>query len=158
METDLKRNIGVVTATAIVVANMIGAGIFTTSGIIAANLPDSGWLLFCWLLGGMIALSGALCYAELATRMPNEGGEYLYLKELYHPALGFLTGWTSFIVGFSVPIAASAIGFAMYFTSGMGFPEDSASHAMLIKRIAIGLIFTFIIIHYIVSERKQITV
>ena len=71
---------------------MIGAGILTTSGIIAANVPNAGWVLVCWLLGGLIALSGALCYAELATRMPVVGGEYIYLSRLYHPALGWVSG------------------------------------------------------------------
>ncbi|MBW1717925.1 MAG: amino acid permease, partial [Deltaproteobacteria bacterium] len=110
----MERKIGPVTATSIVVANMIGAGIFTTSGIMAGQLPSSGWILICWFLGGLIALAGALSYAELATRMPKVGGEYVYLKKIYHPSIGFLTGWTSFFVGFSVPIAASAMAFSEY--------------------------------------------
>jgi APA family basic amino acid/polyamine antiporter len=94
---------------------MIGAGIFTTSGIMATYLPGPLWVVVCWLLGGILAMCGALCYAELATRMPEEGGEYIYLKTLYHPLLGFLTGWTSFFVGFSAPIAASALAAQLYF-------------------------------------------
>jgi len=150
--TQVERKIGFVTATAIVVANMIGAGIFTTSGIMAANLPDSGWVIFCWLLGGFIALAGALCYAELATRMPDEGGEYVYLKKLFHPVLGFLTGWISFVVGFSVPIAASAYGFVSYLFAGLG---DTASglnpiHLILTKKaIAILIILVFTGVHYV---------
>lgn len=116
---DTERRLGRYSTTAIVVANMIGAGIFTTSGIMAGQLPASGWVLLCWILGGMIALAGALCYAELATRMPEVGGEYFYLKTLFHPALGWLSGWTSFFVGFSAPIAASAIGFAAYLLAGL---------------------------------------
>ena len=112
--SQIRRELGVFTATSIVVANMVGAGILTTTGKMAEHLPGSGWVLFCWIFGGLIAMAGALCYAELATRMPEEGGEYVYLKKLYHPALGFLTGWTSFIVGFSVPIAVSGWGFAEY--------------------------------------------
>ena len=107
--TELKRDVGLFSATSIVVANIIGAGIFTTSGILAGMLPSPGWVLACWILGGSIAIAGSFCYAELATRMPEEGAEYVYLTRLYHPALGFLTGWTSFIIGFSAPIAASAI-------------------------------------------------
>ena len=104
----IARKIGWITATSIVIANMIGAGIFTTSGLISGNLPNPTWVLLFWFIGGMIAIAGAMCYAELATRMPEDGGEYLYLKRLYHPSLGFLSGWTSFFVGFSAPIAASA--------------------------------------------------
>ena len=96
----ITRKLGFVTATALVVANMIGTGILTTSGIMAENLPNAGWVLFCWFFGGLIAISGALCYSELATRMPEEGGEYVYLKKIYHPSLGFLTGWTSFFCRF----------------------------------------------------------
>ena len=76
---------------------MIGSGIFVTSGFMAKHLPGSAWILLCWIFGGFIALAGALSYAELATRMPEEGGEYVYLKKLFHPLLGFLTGWTSFL-------------------------------------------------------------
>lgn len=143
----VKRQIGTVTATSIVVANMIGAGIFTTSGIMAANLPDAGWVILCWVFGGLIALSGALCYAELATRMPEEGGEYVYLKRLYHPSLGFLTGWTSFFVGFSAPIAASALGFSEYIFSG--FRAQDLAHLLWLKKsVAFLIILIFTLIHY----------
>jgi len=148
----LIRKLGPVSATAIVVANMIGAGIFTTSGIMAAELPSAGWVIFCWIFGGAIALSGALCYAELATRMPQAGGEYLYLKKLYHPALGFLTGWTSFFVGFSVPIAASALGFSEYTFAGLTsrLPEMNANTLLIYKKsIAVLIIVIFTVIHYL---------
>jgi len=130
---------------------MIGTGIFTTSGMMAARLPGPNWVMLCWLFGGLIALSGALCYAELATRMPVEGGEYVYLKKLYHPALGFLTGWTSFIVGFSAPIAASALSFAEYIYAGLEvqFQGIEAVHLVLIKKgLAIFVILLFTTIHY----------
>jgi len=148
----VSRKIGLFTATCIVVANMIGAGIFTTSGIIAAQLPSPGWVLSCWLLGGLIAISGALCYAELATRMPEEGGEYVYLKRLYHPALGFLTGWTSFTVGFSAPIAASAMGFAEYLFAGLNLHASGMESAQLIvlrKAMAVSVILIFTLVHYL---------
>ena len=150
-KAQVARKIGPVTATSIVVANMIGAGIFTTSGIVAAQVPGAGWVIACWILGGLIAISGALCYAELATRMPEEGGEYVYLKKLYHPALGFLTGWTSFLVGFSAPIAASALGFAEYIFPGLQgmFPaltSDIASPAK--KACAATVILILTAVHY----------
>ena len=151
-DTGLVRKLGPVSATAIVVANMIGAGIFTTSGIMAAELPSAGWVIFCWVFGGAIALSGALCYAELATRMPQAGGEYLYLKRLYHPALGFLTGWTSFFVGFSVPIAASALGFSEYLFAGLSTRLTDITPITLLlykKSIAVLIIVIFTVIHYL---------
>ncbi|HER43406.1 MAG TPA: amino acid permease, partial [Candidatus Eisenbacteria bacterium] len=130
--TKVKREMGLFTATSIVVANMVGAGIFTATGIISGFLPGPGWALGCWALGGLIAMAGALCYAELATRMPDEGGEYLYLSRLYHPSLGFLTGWTSLFVGFSAPIAASAIGFSEYLFAGVDGPLLSLGPAGLV--------------------------
>lgn len=104
----LPRRLGLSAATTVVVANMIGTGIFTTTGLMLAKV-DSGWLvLLCWLVGGAVALCGALCYAELRAMMPWAGGEYVYLREIYGPLPAFLTGWTSFFVGFSAPIAATA--------------------------------------------------
>ena len=151
-ESHISRNLGVVTATSIVVANMIGAGIFTTSGIMASNLPGPGWVIFCWLLGGGIAMTGALCYAELATRMPEVGGEYIYLKNLYHPLVGFLTGWTSFLVGFSAPIAASALGSVAYISTGIfkGVTYiDATQISFFHKFFAIVLIVIFTLVHYL---------
>jgi APA family basic amino acid/polyamine antiporter len=148
----LERKLGTVSATAIVVANMIGAGIFVTSGLIAAQLPSPGWVLICWFFGGLIAISGALCYAELSTRMPQAGGEYVYLKRLYHPVLGFLTGWTSFFVGFSAPIAASARGFAEYIFAGLDSPLSALSSTQVFifkKATAISIILIFTFIHYL---------
>jgi len=147
----VKREIGIGSATSIVVANIIGAGIFTTSGIMAGMLPGPGWVLACWAVGGLIAITGSLCYAELATRMPEVGGEYVYLKKLYHPALGFLTGWTSFIVGFSVPIAASAIGFSEYLFAGLNGDRIALSPTQLLvvkKAFAISIILVFTLLHY----------
>ena len=145
------RKLGTFTATSIVVANMIGTGIFTTTGIMASHLPSSGWILFCWAFGGIIALSGALCYMELSTRMPEEGGEYLYLKKLYHPLFGFLTGWTSLLVGFSAPIAASALSFSEYMFSGLNILPTTGDITDLIfykKITAIVMIILFTSIHY----------
>jgi APA family basic amino acid/polyamine antiporter len=147
----LERKLGTFSATAIVVANMIGTGIFTTSGLLAANLPSPGWVLLCWLFGGVIAIAGALCYAELATRMPEAGGEYVYLKKLYHPALGFLAGWTSLIVGFSAPIAAAAMGFSEYIYAGLNSQLLHLGSFQLVifnKGIAVSIIAIFTFLHY----------
>jgi len=145
----IRRELGALSATSIVVANIIGAGIFTTTGIIAGFLPGPGWVLGCWVLGGLIAMSGALCYAELATRMPEEGGEYLYLSRLYHPMLGFLTGWTSFFVGFSAPIAASAIGFSEYLFPSFGGPPAGLDPALVRKGVAAAVIASFTVLHWL---------
>jgi APA family basic amino acid/polyamine antiporter len=111
----LERKLGLFPLTNIVIANMVGAGSFTTSGLPMADLGNPLLMLVLRLVGGIIALCGALAYGQLGTAMPHAGGEYVFLSELYHPLLGFLSGWTSFIVGFSAPIAASAIGFSEYF-------------------------------------------
>jgi len=144
----VKRQIGLITAIAIVVANMIGTGIFVTTGFIVKLVPGPGWVLLCWLLGGLIAVSGALCYGELSTRMPEVGGEYVYLRKLYHPLLGFLTGWTSLIVGFSAPIASAALSFSAYTFAGLGIPMPD--HQPLPQKLAATLIILiFTLIHYL---------
>src|SRR5450759_4463401 len=114
-ENNLPRRLGLFPSTNIVVANMIGVGIFTTSGLLLAGLNNPLLMLALWLVGGVIALCGALSYGELGASMPGAGGEYHFLSKLYHPIFGFLSGWISFIVGFSAPIAASAMGFSEYF-------------------------------------------
>ncbi|MDA3831883.1 MAG: amino acid permease [Spirochaetales bacterium] len=122
-ENGLKRTLGLFPATNIVIANMIGAGIFTTSGLLMADLGSPFLLIALWAVGGIIALCGALSYGELGANFPEAGGEYMFLSRIFHPSLGFLSGWVSFIVGFSAPIAASALGFSEYFIRA--FPELS---------------------------------
>lgn len=114
LNPDLQRKLGLFPLTNIVIANMIGAGIFTTSGLLIADLIDPVLMIALWIIGGIIALCGALAYGRLGTAFPQAGGEYIFLSNLYHPLLGFLSGWTSFVVGFSAPIAASSIGFSEY--------------------------------------------
>jgi len=153
-EEKLQRKLGLFPATNIVIANMIGAGIFTTSGLLMTGLNDPILMLILWLVGGLIALCGALSYGELGAAMPGAGGEYLFLSKLYHPIFGFLTGWVSFMVGFSAPIAASAMGFSEYFLRALpgfsaylenaGIMNPSVTGKLL--SITVILIFTFI--HY----------
>lgn len=111
----LERQLTLFSAFILVVANMIGTGIYTTSGFIIKELGDPGAMLLCWLLGGIFALCGALCYGELGAMFPHSGGEYVFLRESFGQAMAFLSGWISLIVGFSAPIAASAVAFATYF-------------------------------------------
>lgn len=153
-EEKLQRKLGLFPATNIVVANMIGAGIFTTSGLLMTDLHDPVLMLALWAAGGFIALCGAFSYGELGAAMPGAGGEYLFLSKLYSPIFGFLSGWVSFMVGFSAPIAASALGFSEYFSRAVpGFPvwlENAGimGPAMTKKLLAVSVILIFTFIHY----------
>ena len=120
---ELKREIGLFSAVILVVANMVGTGIFTTSGFIIKELGNPQTLLLCWFVGGIFAICGALCYGELGAMFPKAGGEYVFLRESFGKGVGFLSGWISLIVGFSAPIAAASIAFATYFFRVLpGFP------------------------------------
>jgi APA family basic amino acid/polyamine antiporter len=101
-------------AAALVVSNVIGGGIFFVPILVAQSVPDAGGILAVWLLGGALAFAGAMAYAELAALKPQAGGEYVYLREAYGPLTGFLSGWTSFVAGFSGAIAASSVALAEY--------------------------------------------
>ena len=108
---------GAVDGAALVVATVVGAGIFTVPSLVARMGGSAGVILGLWMLGGLMAMTGALCYAELAVRFPRGGAEYAYIREAFGPVAGFLSGWTSFIAGFSGAIAAAAVGFAEYLSA-----------------------------------------
>lgn len=152
-ENGLKRKLGLFSLSNIVIANMIGAGIFTTSGLLMMDLHHPVLMIVLWIAGGIIALCGALAYGELGAAIPRAGGEYAFLSRLYNPALGFLSGWVSFFVGFSAPIAASAIGFTEYITRALpwllrwGILDESVETLVLKKFYAIVLIAVFTLIH-----------
>src|SRR6266436_1289651 len=118
--TGLLRQLGFVSATALVVSNMVGTGIFATTGFMAGDLGDARLILLVWTAGALFALCGALTYSELGMNFPSSGGEYVYLTRAYGPTWGFMTGWVSFFGGFSAPIAAAALAFADYI--GYFFP------------------------------------
>lgn len=109
-----RRVLTLTAATVAVVANMIGTGVFTTTGLMAQSGAGGGDILIAWMLGGLIALCGALCYGEVGANLPHSGGEYYYLSRLIHPSLGFMSGTVSVVVGFAAPIAASAIAMNVY--------------------------------------------
>ena len=113
-EAHLERKLGVVSATALVVSNMIGVGIFATTGFLAGDLGSPQLVVGIWLVGAAIALLGALCYSELGINFPRSGGEYVYLSEAWGPTWGFIDGWVSFFAGFSAPIAATALVISAY--------------------------------------------
>lgn len=106
--------IGRTTGIAIVVANMVGTGVFTSLGFQVLDIQSGFALLMLWVVGGLIALCGALSYGELAAALPRSGGEYHYLSQIYHPAVGFLSGWVSATVGFAAPTALAAMALGRY--------------------------------------------
>jgi len=116
----LVRQLGVASALALVISNMIGTGIFTTTGFLAGQLGSPALVLGIWVAGAAIAMLGALCYSELGVNLPGSGGEYVYLTRAFGPTWGFITGWISFFAGFSGPIAAAALAFSGY--AGHFFP------------------------------------
>ena len=109
-----RRTLTLTAATVTVIANMIGTGVFTTTGLMAGMGAANGDILLAWLLGGLVALCGVLCYGEVGANLPHSGGEYYYLSRLLHPSLGFMSGAVSLVVGFAGPIAASAIAMNLY--------------------------------------------
>lgn len=111
------------TAFTLVVASMVGTGVLTSLGFQVAVLSQGFSLLTLWALGGIASLCGAMSYAELGTRFPGSGGEYRYLSNIFHPVIGFVAGWSSFVVGFSAPIAASGLAFGSYLVNALGWPE-----------------------------------
>src|SRR5437016_3120012 len=100
---------------------MIGTGVFTTSGFLLADLGSPWRVLLAWLAGGLIAGCGALSYGALARRIPESGGEYLFLSRTLHPAAGYIAGWISLLVGFSAPLAAVALAFGDYTKTWFAF-------------------------------------
>src|SRR6266849_11222757 len=96
---------------------MVGTGIFTSLGFQVGDLPSGFAIIALWAIGGLCAMCGALSYAELGAALPRSGGEYHFLREIYHPSIGFLAGWVSATVGFAAPVAIAAIAFGTYFTA-----------------------------------------
>jgi APA family basic amino acid/polyamine antiporter len=129
-EIPLLRQLGIVSATALVVSNMVGTGIFTTSGFLAGDLGSPDLVLLIWVVGAICALAGAVCYSELAVNFPKSGGEYCYLTRAFGPTWGFMTGWVSFFAGFCAPIAAAALAFSDYL--GYFFPALKQDHATFV--------------------------
>jgi APA family basic amino acid/polyamine antiporter len=122
----LERRLGPLDAAAIVISNVIGGGIFFVPVIVAQLVPHPRAMLAVWIAGGFFALAGAMAYAELAAARPHAGGEYVYLREAFGPLAGFLSGWTSFVAGFSGAIAAGALAFADYLGRFFPLAADAA--------------------------------
>jgi basic amino acid/polyamine antiporter, APA family len=126
----LLRQLGFFSATALVISNMVGMGIFGTTGFMAGDLGSAGLILACWGVGALVAFAGALSYSELGVNFPSSGGEYVYLTHAFGPEWGFMTGWVSFFAGFSAPIAAAALAFSDYL--GYFYPSLKQANATVI--------------------------
>jgi basic amino acid/polyamine antiporter, APA family len=159
------RKVGLITCTALALANMIGTGVFTSLGFQVRAIPSPFLVLLVWALGGLVALCGALSYAELAAALPRSGGEYNFLSAIYHPAIGFMGGFVSVTVGFSAPIALSAMALGKYMAAAVpGIPaawvsvvavlllaavhsltvRASGNFQVLITSLKVGLIAAFV--------------
>jgi APA family basic amino acid/polyamine antiporter len=120
------------TAAAVVVANMIGTGVFTSLGFQLLDITSGFALMMLWVVGGLTALCGALTYAELGAALPRSGGEYNFLGRIYHPAAGFISGWVSATIGFAAPVALAAITFGSYLSSVFPTLSPTALAAALV--------------------------
>ena len=150
-QTALKRKLGLFDAVMLISGDMIGTGIFISTGVIAATLPSPGGVLLVWIFGGLLALTGALSCAELSASLPYAGGDYNYIKEAYGKLMGFLSGWSSFLVTFSGAIAFLAVtftGFMSFFIPVLGAEETffSAVIAGLTIKITPGTIFSMAVV------------
>lgn len=123
MSSKIKNKIGVCTGISIVIANMIGTGAFTSLGFQLVDLSNTNAVLSLWVLGGVLALSGAFSYAEIGTVIKKSGGEFSFLSQIYHPVIGYLSGWISLTVGFAAPIALAVIAFTEYFPIPIAHPK-----------------------------------
>ena len=138
-----RQSLGLLTLIALVIGNMLGAGVFTTSGFALDDLGSPALVLLAWFVGGLVALCGALSYGALARLMPVSGGEYYFLSRVIHPLAGFIAGWVSLWAGFTAAIAFSALTFEAYLTPAAGFtslpPNGLACAAILVAAVAHGI-------------------
>ncbi len=138
----LRRALGTFDATMVVVGGIIGAGIFINPYLVAQRLPTAAWILGAWVFGGIVALAGAFAFAELAALFPAAGGEYAYLREAYHPVVGFLFGWASLVMIQGGGLAAVAITFAQYLLRLAGAPGAEA------RPFAVGALVLVALVNY----------
>ena len=125
------------TAIAVVVANMVGTGIFTSLGFQLLDIHSPFVLMMLWVVGGVTALCGALTYAELSARLPRSGGEYNFLSQIWHPGAGFVSGWVSATIGFAAPIALAAMTFGAYLSAVFPEVDQTLSASLLVVALTI---------------------
>ncbi|MEO0881170.1 MAG: amino acid permease [Pseudomonadota bacterium] len=135
------------TALAVVIANMVGTGVFTSLGFQLETLQSGFALIMLWVVGGVVAICGALSYAELGAALPRSGGEYNFLGKIYHPSAGFISGWISSTIGFSAPVALAAMTFGAYTISSILPDADDAATQWMERGLAIGLILALTAVH-----------
>lgn len=160
--SNLKRELGLWTAMFVVMASMIGSGIFGNTGIIQMAVQNSYVVLFLWIIGGIVAIAGALSYAELSTLMPHAGGEYVYLKNIFGLLPSFLTGWVSFVVAFSAPAASAGLLSGDYLHNALTHMFPDASFTLFLsssygkKIFATLLIILFTLIHILEVKKGSV--
>lgn len=135
-DSKLPQRFGPFTATLVVAASMIGTGVFTTTGLLLGEMGSASAVLLAWTLGGVFALAGALAYGGLSAGISRNGGEYRFLTDIYHPAVGFVAGWLSLVVGFSAPTAASALAFGKYLHALVPALEPTPAALVLVLCLA----------------------
>ena len=136
--------IGWFTASCVLVSNIIGGGIFTTTGLMARDLGDPQLILLLWVIGALFAVGGAMVYGELGSILPHAGGDYVYLREAYGPLVAFLSGWTSFTIGFGAAVAASAISFSSYALRVIPVEDEQG---WLARGLSLGLLWIMTLMH-----------
>ncbi|OHB66145.1 MAG: hypothetical protein A2Y76_03185 [Planctomycetes bacterium RBG_13_60_9] len=139
---ELQRRFGLSTSTYVVIASMVGTGILVSPGYMMASLRNYPIIFGLWALGGLLALCGALCVAELAAALPRAGGEYVYLREAYGPMPAFLSGWTSFFLGFSAPLAVASYIAALYLLTPFGLAQKKDTGCLIQTIAAIIIVVT----------------
>jgi len=174
------NKIGYFSASSLVIANIIGTGIFTTTGFTLMGVNTTSSLLMIWLVGGILAICGALSYGEVSSSLPESGGEYYFLSKIYHPMLGFIAGFVSLVAGFAAPVAASSMAFGKYLTQVINPNADpqfykypavilvvamAVLHSTGIKKgtmvqnffsmLKVGLIFGFILAGFFITPNPQ---
>jgi len=150
-----QRGFGLSTSTYVVIASMVGTGILVSPGYMMASLRNYPLIFGLWVLGGLLAICGALCVAELAAALPRAGGEYVYLREAYGPMPAFLSGWTSFFLGFSAPLAVASYIAALYLLTPFGLAEEESGH---IIKVTAAIIIVAITLPNLIGHRQSIWV
>ncbi len=173
-----RSKVSVIVATAIVVADMVGVGVFTSLGFQVKDIPSGFSILLLWIVGGVVALCGVFSYSELGAMFPRSSGEYNFLSRAYHPAFGFLAGWVSATVGFAAPVALAAMAFGEYGksvfpgSSPMGLAigvillvsivqlsgvRHSGSFQLIATLLKVGLIVSFLVAEFVIGTPQPIS-
>lgn len=151
----MKRKIGIFTASAIVIANMIGTGVFTSVGFQLSSIQNTWSILLLWLIGGLLSLFGAFAYAELGTHFKDSGGDYIYLSRVFHPLMGYLSAWAGLTVGFSAPVALAGMAFTKYLAP---FGLQNNMWLAIAVILLIGLMHSFTIKHSSLFQNYSTTI